>query len=66
MSSLAHPSKWSPGAERTEPNVAEVGSKRPIGYIVILVLVGLYLSIRLVEGVICVGDWVFDWGTCSW
>lgn len=44
----------------------EVGSKRPIGYIVILVLVGLYLSVRLIEGVVCIGDWLFDWGTCSW
>ena len=46
--------------------MAEVGSKRPIGYIVILVLVVLYLSIRLIEGVVCVGDWLLDWGTCSW
>ena len=42
------------------------GNRRPIGYILILTLVGLYLAIRLVEGAVCVGDWLFDWGTCSW
>jgi hypothetical protein len=63
---LAPLSKWSPGAGHARPTVPEVRSKRPIGYIVILVLVGLYLSIRLVEAVVCVGDWLFDWGTCTW
>lgn len=44
----------------------EGGPRRPIGYLLVLVIVGLYLSIRFVEGIVCLGDWLFDWGTCSW
>ena len=40
--------------------------RRPFLFIVTLILVGLYLAIRLIEGAVCLGDWLFDWGTCSW
>ncbi len=46
----------------TEPET----KRAPIGYIAILVVVGLYLAIRLFEAVICMGDWLFDAGTCPW
>ncbi|MDF1595335.1 MAG: hypothetical protein P1T08_04445 [Acidimicrobiia bacterium] len=46
-----------PESERRRP---------PFGYILTLTIVGLYLTLRAVEGVICVGDWLFDWGTCPW
>ncbi|MDH5371434.1 MAG: hypothetical protein OEX97_00650 [Acidimicrobiia bacterium] len=41
-------------------------SRAPLGYILIVSVVGLYLLIRVVEGAICMGDWLMDWGQCPW
>ncbi len=40
--------------------------RRPILFVVTLIAIGLYLAIRLFEGAVCLGDWLLDWGTCSW
>lgn len=39
--------------------------KRPWFFWVMVVAVGLYVGIRLVEGGMCVVAW-FGWGTCPW
>jgi hypothetical protein len=46
--------------------MADPTAKAPLGFRLVLVLVGLYLLVRLGEGAVCVGDWVFDWGSCPW
>lgn len=45
----------------------EADRKRPpIGYVLTLTVIGLYLLIRAVEGAICMAAWLFDVGTCPW
>ena len=39
--------------------------KRPVFYWFMVIVVGLYLVIRLVEGLLCVGAWL-GWGSCPW
>jgi hypothetical protein len=39
--------------------------KRPLFFWFMVIAVGIYLAIRLVEGGLCVTAW-FGWGTCPW
>ncbi len=39
--------------------------KRPVFFWVMVVLAGLYLTVRLVEGVLCFVSWL-GWGSCPW
>lgn len=43
----------------------EPQEKSPILFWVIVVAAGLYVAVRLVEGLICVAAWL-GWGTCPW
>ena len=39
--------------------------KRPLFFWFMIVVAGIYLAIRLVEGVLCLGAWL-GWGSCPW
>ncbi len=39
--------------------------KRPLFFWFMVITVGIYLAIRLVEGLLCVGAWM-GWGSCPW
>ena len=39
--------------------------KRPLFFWFMVVVVGLYLAVRLVEGLLCLGSWL-GWGSCPW
>jgi hypothetical protein len=39
--------------------------KRPLFFWLMVVTVGLYLGVRLIEGVLCVTAWL-GWGSCPW
>lgn len=44
----------------------ETRERPPLGYLVTMILIGLYLAFRLVEGAVCLADWLVGWGTCPW
>ena len=44
---------------------AQEPEKRPIFFWVMVAAAGLYLAVRLVEGLICVVAWL-GLGTCPW
>jgi hypothetical protein len=45
----------------TEPEPEQ----RPLFYWIMVVAVGIYLAVRMVEGGLCVISWL-GWGSCPW
>ena len=39
--------------------------KRPVFFWFMVVAVGIYVAVRLVEGAMCFASWV-GWGSCPW
>ncbi len=50
-----------PGRPGDEPDTA----KQPVFFWVVVLLAGIYVAVRLVEGALCVAAWL-GWGSCPW